>query len=95
MAKKKKGSSQKNTEAVPASPSTVPAVETPINIPTPSTVNGASTSGTNTPKENGVKAEATAEDKTKMADELKEKGNDAFKARKYEEAIKLYTEAIG
>jgi DnaJ family protein C protein 7 len=95
MAKKKKGTAQKQPEAEPASPSTIPDPQTPVNIPTPSTANGASTDGTTTPNENGVKAEPTPEDKIKIADELKEKGNVAFKARKYEDAIKLYAEAIG
>lgn len=95
MAKKKKGGQHKHTETTAASPSTIPDAETPVNIPTPSTTNGASTSGTNTPQENGVKPEVTPEDKVALADELKEKGNILFKERKYNDAIKLYSEAIG
>ncbi|KIM25410.1 hypothetical protein M408DRAFT_331174 [Serendipita vermifera MAFF 305830] len=92
MAKKKKAAPKQNDEAVLPSPSTEPA-SPGLNPPPPSTV-GASTGGENTPEENVIVVEDKPEDKLADADALKEKGNVAFKAAKYAEAIKLYSEAI-
>jgi DnaJ homolog subfamily C member 7 len=94
MAKKKKASKLNGTASVVSPPTTPTEVESPAVIPTPSSTAGASTSGDNTPKENVIVVEDKPEDKMAEADALKEKGNVAFKAAKYTDAIKLYTEAI-
>lgn len=94
MAKKKKGSKATDSPSAASSPSPAPSVASPVNIPTPSATTSASSNGSNTPTEN-VSVEKTLEDPAAIADELKEKGNVAFKASKFEEAIKLYSEAIG
>jgi DnaJ homolog subfamily C member 7 len=41
------------------------------------------------------KASKPAEDPIKTAEKIKEQGNAKFKAQKYEEAVDLYSEAIG
>jgi len=95
MPKKKKAAKLNGTGGVLHPPSPPTEVESPPTIPTPSTTFGASTSGDNTPKENVVFVEDKPEAKVAAADALKEKGNDAFKAANYEDAIKLYSDAIG
>lgn len=47
------------------------------------------------PSSDGVGEQQEEEDKTKKADRIKEEGNVSFKAKKYDEAIDLYTKAIG
>jgi DnaJ family protein C protein 7 len=96
---KKKGAAKQNivNDTVPPTSSSSSEASTPVIVPsTPSATTNASTSGTNTPKENGVPApEEPVQDKTERADKLKENGNAAFKGGNYREAIQLYTEAIG
>jgi DnaJ homolog subfamily C member 7 len=94
MAKKKKATKLNGIASAVSPPSPPTEVESPAMIPTPSSTVGASTSGESTPKENVPVVESKPEDKTTEADALKEKGNVAFKAAKYTDAIKLYTEAI-
>ena len=47
------------------------------------------------PSSDGLGEQQEEEDKTKKADRIKEEGNVSFKAKKYDEAIDLYTKAIG
>jgi DnaJ family protein C protein 7 len=94
MAKKKKGSKLNGIASAVFPPSPPNEAESPAIIPTPSSTAGASTSGDNILKENVIVVEDRPENKTAEADALKEKGNVAFKAAKYADAIKLYSEAI-
>ncbi|KAF6760875.1 hypothetical protein DFP72DRAFT_1062616 [Ephemerocybe angulata] len=89
MAPKKKNAAKKKA----GTPAASPAASTSTVDPT--TLNGGSTSHTATPPpETRGQSPDAQEDATKAAEKTKDRGNTAFKAGKYKEAIDLYTEAI-
>jgi hypothetical protein len=79
------------------------APPTPTATPGPSMNRSASDSSVEIVEENGANGnlpeeppkEETPEEKLARAERTKEAGNVAFKAKRYDEALKLYSEAVG
>ncbi|KAF5340998.1 hypothetical protein D9611_006095 [Ephemerocybe angulata] len=89
MAPKKKNAAKKKAGTPAASPAASGSTVDPTAL------NGGSTSHTATPPpETRGQSPDAQEDATKAAEKTKDRGNTAFKAGKYKEAIDLYTEAI-